>query len=191
MATESPPDLIILDLTLPDTDGNEICRALKRSDATRDVPVMIVSVNNAEIDRVVAFELGVDDFVAKPFSLRELVLRIRAVLRRYEQSKQSDGQISYGPVQLDRLSHRVWVDGRQVELSLLEFKILQALCEQGRRVRSREELLEIIWGSEAAISARSVDAYVKRLRKKLGPARHCIETVRGVGYRLTPVRNGI
>jgi two-component system phosphate regulon response regulator PhoB len=185
LVTSWRPDLVVLDLILPDLSGSELCRTLKLDEATRTTPLIAVTTLKEEIDRVVAFELGVEDYIVKPFSLRELILRIRAVLRRSAASRDGEGPLQCGRVKLDRLAHRAWVDSESVDLSHLEFKILLTLCEHKNRVQSREALLSSVWGGDATISVRSVDAYVKRLREKLGPARHCIETVRGVGYRLS------
>jgi two-component system, OmpR family, phosphate regulon response regulator PhoB len=178
------PDLVLMELTLPDIDGNELLRSIRRTGETRGIAVMVVTQRTDEIDRVVAFELGADDCVTKPFSTRELGLRVRAVLRRRAGSAGERGP-GTGRVRVDPVAHRVWVDGREVALSLLELRILIALSERRAAVRTREDLLHVVWGAESGVSLRSVDAYVKRLRKKLGAARYCIETVRGVGYRLS------
>jgi two-component system phosphate regulon response regulator PhoB len=181
-------DLILMDLEQPDTDGNELLRTLKRDKTLSHAPVIVVSGRAEEIDRIVAFELGADDFVGKPFSPRELALRARAVLRRSEGTERDSDALQDGRLRVDRLAHRVWVDSEPLELSLLEFRILGALFDQRARVRTREELLDTVWGPDSGVSVRSVDAYVKRLRKKLGRARYYIETVRGVGYRLAAPR---
>jgi two-component system phosphate regulon response regulator PhoB len=145
---------------------------------------MMVTARNAEIDRVVAFELGVDDYITKPFSMRELLLRVRAILRRQVVPQASEeGIIDFGALRIDRAAHRVWVCGKEVELTLLEFKLLLTLFERRNRVQTRLALLDDVWGIDSKISPRSVDAHVKRLRERLGKARDYIETVRGVGYR--------
>jgi two-component system phosphate regulon response regulator PhoB len=183
LARELVPDLLLLDLMLPDVSGTEICRALKDDPKTRRLRVMMLTARGEEIDRVVGFELGADDYVTKPFSVRELLLRIRAVLRRGDSTPPRAHVDEFGVLRIDREAHRVWVAGDEVELTALEFKLLVTLYERRNRVQSRSALLDGVWGSEAKVSARTVDAHVKRLREKLLAARDYIETVRGIGYR--------
>jgi two-component system phosphate regulon response regulator PhoB len=183
LAHQVRPDLVLLDLMLPDIRGTEVCRALKQSASTKAIPVIVVTACGEEVDRVVAFELGADDYVVKPFSIRELLLRIRAVLRRPTQEKASQRSFEFGVLRVDRDAHRVWVRGEEIALTALEFKILTTLYERGQRVQTRDTLLDHVWGGDTPASTRTVDAHVKRLREKLGEARHYIETVRGVGYR--------
>jgi two-component system phosphate regulon response regulator PhoB len=183
LAREHKPDLVLLDLMLPDVTGIDVCRALKDDAKTRAIPVVILTARGEEIDRVVGFELGADDYVTKPFSVRELLLRIRAVLRRGETTPIPPGVAEFGGLRIDRDAHRVWVEGAEIELTALEFKLLVTLFERKNRVQSREALLDSVWGMDTKISTRTVDAHVKRLREKLGSARDYIETVRGVGYR--------
>lgn len=179
------PDLLIVDLMLPDLSGNEICRAVRASSHGKTLPILILSARGEEIDRVVGFELGADDYVTKPFSVRELMLRAKALVRRAqsEAKTQTDDSIYFGPLRIDRQAHRLWVDGTEVTLTALEFKLLVTLFERRNRVQTRAGLLEHVWGIHAHISTRTVDAHVKRLREKLGSARDYVETVRGVGYR--------
>jgi two-component system phosphate regulon response regulator PhoB len=179
------PDIVVMELVQADIEGTELLRNIRRGSYARVIPVMIVSTRADEIDRIVAFELGADDYLTKPYSTREFGLRIRALMRRRATAGTGDRNAPNGRVRIDRLAHRVWVDEHEVALSVLEFRILTALHERRSGVHTREDLLEAVWGNESGVSLRSVDAYVKRLRKKLGPARHCIETVRGVGYRLS------
>lgn len=183
LARETHPDLVLLDLMLPDTSGIEICRTLKSEVTTRRVPVVMVTAKNDEIDRVVGFELGADDYIVKPFSVRELVLRVRAVLRRHDPPPAPGRAVEFGDLRIDRDAHRVWVRDEEVDLTALELKLLLTLFDRKNRVQSRESLLETVWGMDARISTRTVDAHVKRLREKLAEARDYIETVRGVGYR--------
>jgi two-component system phosphate regulon response regulator PhoB len=187
LAREMKPDLVLLDLMLPDLSGTEVCRAIRSDQQLRMIPVLVVSALGAEIDRVVGFELGVDDYVTKPFSVRELVLRVRAILRRGTNTNVLVGAIEFGCLRVDREAHRVWVGPAEVSLTALEFKLLITLYERRDRVQSRDALLDQVWGMETRISTRTVDAHVKRLREKLGAARDYIETVRGIGYRFTGV----
>ncbi|MGC4091910.1 MAG: response regulator [Polyangiaceae bacterium] len=187
LAREQRPDLILLDLMLPDVSGTEVCRAIKDDPSTRATPVVVLTARSGEIDRVVGFELGADDYVTKPFSIRELMLRIRAVLRRSESRPVEGNLVDFGSLRVDRDAHRVWVDSEEIELTLLEFKLLVTLYDRRNRVQSRGSLLDHVWGMDTKISTRTVDAHVKRLREKLGSARDYIETVRGVGYRFAEI----
>lgn len=191
---ERRPDLVLLDLMLPDVSGTEICRRLKGAGETRDIPVVMVTARGEEIDRIVGLELGADDYVTKPFSVRELMLRIKAILRRdvTRDAGTAAGAAAkpvkpvrhHGRISIDRDRHRVEVDGAEVALTALEFKLLTTLVERQGRVQTREMLLSDVWGIDADIETRAVDANVKRLRRKLGSAGESLETVRGVGYRM-------
>jgi two-component system phosphate regulon response regulator PhoB len=147
--------------------------------------VIMLTARGEEIDRVVGFELGADDYVVKPFSIRELLLRIQAVLRRgkREEVPENDRSVEFGRLRIDRAAHRVWVDGTEIELTALEFKLLLTLYDRRNRVQTRSALLDDVWGIQADITTRTVDTHVKRLREKLDKARDYVETVRGVGYR--------
>lgn len=187
-AQEPVPDLILLDLMLPDLSGVEVCRRLRQDEHTRDIPVMMVTAKGEEIDRVVGFEVGADDYVVKPFSVRELLLRVRAVLRRArpetpEGSSPSGEEVVFGALRVDLAGHQVFVDGEELRLTVLEFKLLTTLLTRKGRVQTRETLLADVWGIEADVTTRTVDTHVKRLREKLGAAGDWVETVRGVGYR--------
>lgn len=177
------PDLVLLDVMLPDIFGTEVCRSLREDPATASVPIIMVTAKGREDDRVEGLAVGADDYVTKPFSLRELSLRIDAILRRAQPSAKREQFISFGVLRIDPLAHRAWVGGREVELSALEFKLLLVLHERRNRVQSRTALLDSVWGVTADVTTRTVDTHVKRLREKLGEARRYIDTVRGVGYR--------
>ncbi|HWZ87778.1 MAG TPA: response regulator, partial [Polyangiaceae bacterium] len=152
---ERAPDLVLLDLMLPDMPGTEVCRTIKDNPATRTLPVVMLTARGEEIDRVVGFEIGADDYITKPFSVRELVLRIRAVLRRRELPTGESANIEFGNLRIDRAAHRVWVDGEEIELTALEFKLLVTLYERRNRVQSRGSLLDQVWGIETKISTRT------------------------------------
>lgn len=183
LAREEPPDLVLLDLMLPDLPGTEVCRTLKREPATQGAAVVMVTAKGEEIDRVVGFELGADDYVVKPFSVRELLLRVQAILRRSWSEQPVAPTFEFGCLRVDREAHRVWVTNKEVELTALEFKLLTTLHDRRNRVQTRGALLSDVWGIDADITTRTVDTHVKRLREKLGAAGEYIETVRGVGYR--------
>jgi two-component system phosphate regulon response regulator PhoB len=183
MAREGHPDVILLDLMLPDVPGTTVCKTLRKEPATHDARIIIVTAKGEEIDRVVGFELGADDYVTKPFSVRELILRVQAVLRRGEPSIPE--QVEFGDLEIDLAAHRVWVRKAELSLTALEFKLLVTLLERKNRVQTRSVLLSDVWGIDADITTRTVDTHVKRLREKLGSAGAYIETVRGVGYRFT------
>ena len=178
------PDLVVLDLMLPDIPGTEVCRQLKSSPRTRNVPVLMLTARTDEVDRVVGFELGADDFVTKPFSVRELVLRIRAILRRGGAGEEEDLRETVGPLRVDPVAHRAYVDGAEVALTALEFRLLTTFMSRLGRVQTRETLLQDVWGLASDLQTRTVDTHVKRLREKLGAGREMIETVRGIGYRM-------
>ncbi|MBI4954450.1 MAG: response regulator transcription factor [Myxococcales bacterium] len=178
------PGLVLLDLMLPDVPGTEVCRALRADPRTAGIGIVMLTAKGEEIDRVVGFEVGADDYVVKPFSVRELALRVDAVLRRKGGAAPViESPQVFGRLRIDRAAHRAWVDASQVELTALEFKLLVGLYERKNRVQSRAALLADVWGIEADVTTRTVDTHVKRLREKLGAAADYIETVRGVGYR--------
>lgn len=183
-AEEQPrPDLVILDLMLPDMSGLDVCRALKQSPATAAIPIIMLTARGEEIDRVVGFEVGADDYVVKPFSTRELILRAKAVLRRRTRERQPEEVLRFGRLRLDVGAHRVWVDEEERPITSLELRLLETLIERRGRVQSRETLLADVWGITADVTTRTVDTHVKRLREKLGAAGAYIETIRGAGYR--------
>ncbi len=179
------PDLVLLDVMLPDVSGTEICRQIKGDPRTRHVPVVMLTAKGEEVDRVVGFEIGADDYVTKPFSVRELVLRLKAVLRRAGGGRPAERPPeSVGPIRVDVDAHRVFVDEAEVQLTPLEFRLLTTMMARLGRVQSREQLLEDVWEMSAEVETRTVDTHVKRLREKLGSGRDLLETVRGIGYRL-------
>ncbi len=182
---QSRPDLVVLDVMLPDITGFEVCRRLRRSSATIRLPVIMLTAKGEEVDRIVGFEVGADDYVVKPFSPRELILRVEAILRRTVSPAEVDGPevISLGNLSIDIPAHRVEVDGAEILLTALEFRLLLDLASRAGRVQSRESLLERVWGYSPDVETRTVDTHVKRLREKLGEGAKHIETVRGVGYR--------
>ena len=185
MVRDGRPDLVLLDLMLPDAPGTDVCKSLKADASTAGIPILMLTAKGEEIDRVVGFELGADDYVTKPFSVRELLLRIQAVLRR-GRSAQADPvakHVEFGVLRIERDAHRAFVDGKEVELTALEFKLLTTLYDRRNRVQTRATLLDEVWGIRADITTRTVDTHVKRLREKLDGARDYVETVRGVGYR--------
>lgn len=188
------PDLVLLDLMLPDISGTEVCRQIRQNSDSDRLPIVMLTARDEEIDRVVGFEAGADDYVSKPFSMRELILRIRAILRRSEsaehqsqpepeQDDEEGEELSFGELAVDVPGHRVWVDDDEVSLTALEFKLLTTFLRRKGRAQTREVLLSDVWGITADIKTRTVDTHVKRLREKLGSAGEYIETVRGVGYR--------
>jgi two-component system phosphate regulon response regulator PhoB len=183
LARDRSPDLVLLDLMLPDLSGTEVCKALRKDPKTHGLAILMLTAKGEEIDRIVGFELGADDYVVKPFSVRELLLRIDAILRRGKGEQIGLLPIQFGRLRVDREAHRVWVDDREVELTAIEFKLLVTLHDRRNRVQSRTALLDDVWGISAPVTTRTVDTHVKRLREKLGPAGDYIETVRGVGYR--------
>ena len=182
IASEALPDLVLLDWMLPDRSGTEVCRQLKGAPATTRIPVIFVTARGDEVDRIVGFEVGAADYIVKPFSIRELVLRVQAVLRRTD-SVTPVKTVAFGCLSIDEGAHRVWVDEQEVELTLLEWKLLLALYETRDRVQSRGALLDSVWGMDVSITTRTVDTHVKRLRDKLQRAGEYVETVRGIGYR--------
>jgi two-component system, OmpR family, phosphate regulon response regulator PhoB len=183
-AREQRPDLVLLDLMLPDMPGTEVCRQLRAGPPTRDILIVMLTAKGEEADRVRGFEVGADDYVTKPFSVRELVLRLKAILRRSGPSKDGLAQITLGPLKLDVGSHRFYVEGKEVTLTALEFRLLEYLMARVGRVQTRDQLLEEVWGLSSSLETRTIDTHVMRLRDKLGPARAFLETVRGVGYRI-------
>jgi two-component system phosphate regulon response regulator PhoB len=179
------PDLVLLDVMLPDVPGTEICRNLRADPRTANVPVILCSARSTEADRVAGLEAGADDYVTKPFSMRELILRVRAVLLRSRARRQGEPFPSVaGTVRVDVAAHRAFVGDRELALTPVEFRLLLVLLSPPGRARSREELLQTVWNTGGETS-RTIDTHVRRLREKLGAASACLQTVRGVGYRVS------
>ena len=176
------PDLILLDLMLPDLSGIELCRTIRANARTKHVAVIMVTAWGEEPERVEGFETGADDYVVKPFSVRELLLRAQSLLRRLHASEPCRS-LCFGCIRIDQSAHRVWIEDEEISLTALEFRLLSTLANRRGRVQSRERLLEDVWEMQSTITTRTVDTHVKRLRKKLRMAGGYIETLRGVGYR--------
>ena len=180
------PDLVLLDLMLPGVGGLELTRMLKREATTARLPIVMLTARGEEVDRIVGLELGADDYISKPFSPREVVLRVKAVLRR-RQPEESDGErLEIGGIRLDIAGHQLRLRGKEVPLTATEFRLLRLLMERSGRVQTRGQLLSDVWGYAEDIDSRTVDTHIRRLRRKLGPEADRIETVIGVGYRLRP-----
>jgi two-component system phosphate regulon response regulator PhoB len=183
MARQRVPELIVLDVMLPELGGLEVCKSLRRDPATREVPILMLTARATEIDRVLGLELGADDYVTKPFSTRELVLRVKNLLRRKTAGQGEQTNIQVGGLSIDLARHRICFQGRPLDLTLTEFKLVTVLAERRGRVQSRDQLLKDVWGYNSAIDTRTVDTHMRRLRHKLGGAARYLDTVRGVGYR--------
>ncbi len=182
MARSKLPDLILLDLMLPGLDGLSVCRELERGANTASIPVIMLTAKGEEMDRVVGLELGADDYMVKPFSVRELLLRIRNILKRHVQAA-AGGSLSRHGLSLDPGAHKAAVEGVSIDLTATEFRLLENMLRHAGQVRSREQLLDDVWGYHFEGYARTVDTHMRRLRAKLGAAADLLETVRGVGYR--------
>ena len=178
--------LILLYLMLPDGSGLDLCRKLKADQSTSSIPIIILTAKDDEVDKVVGFELGADDYVTKPFSVRELILRIKAILKRKVQKPEvTEVEREFGELRIDSDSHEVFVNGEEVSLTALEFRLLKQLVDRRGRVQTRDQLLSDVWGYSADITTRTVDTHIKRLREKLGPIGKYVQTIRGVGYKFT------
>jgi DNA-binding response OmpR family regulator len=184
VAKSQLPALIVLDLMLPGMSGLDVCKALKVEAATKNIPILMLTAKAEEVDRILGFELGADDYMTKPFSPRELVLRVQSVLRRAAAQPEKAEVLKLGEILVDRTRHGVSVRGKEIDLTATEFKLLSTLMERRGRVQSRDVLLNDVWGYESVIDTRTVDTHVRRLREKLGKASDCIETIRGFGYRM-------
>ncbi|MDI6731318.1 MAG: winged helix-turn-helix domain-containing protein [Candidatus Margulisbacteria bacterium] len=183
-AREKSPALILLDLMLPGMSGLDICKIIKKEEKTANIPIIILTAKGSEVDKIVGLEIGADDYITKPFSMRELVARIKTILKRYgAKAAIPPAAIKYPNLEVDPDKHAVKVTGKMVELTAKEFLLLQHLASNPDRVFSREKLLDQVWGVDVAIETRTVDVHVRRLREKLGKAGKYIQTLRGVGYK--------
>ncbi len=180
-------DVIILDLMLPDGSGLTLCRDIKSEPKTKNIPVIILTAKTEEVDRVVGFELGADDYVTKPFSIRELILRVKAILKRGASTEKNteDAEHSFGELSINFEEHQAYINGQEISLTALEFKLLKHLIKRKGRVQTRDQLLEDVWGYSSNVTTRTVDTHIKRLREKLGLVGGHIQTIRGVGYRFS------
>ena len=177
------PNLVILDVMMPEIDGMEVCKLLRRDPATSNIPIIMLTAKASEVDRVLGLELGADDYVVKPFSPRELVLRVKKLLDRGKPAEAAKEKMVFGDLVIDMPRHAVFWKGKQIELTATEFKLLMTLAQRKGRVQSRDTLLRDVWGYESMIDTRTVDTHMRRLREKLGPAAKYLDTLRGVGYR--------
>lgn len=177
-------DLVILDIMLPKMDGLETCKRIKQDRRLSAVPVIMLTAKGEEVDRIIGFELGADDYIVKPFSPRELVLRVKAILSRGKPKESVKEILNVGPIKVDIPRCEVAIDGKKIRLTAMEFKLLVTLISAKGRVQSRDRLLEEVWNLDADVTTRTVDTHIKRLRQKLGAAGHMVQTVRGHGYKL-------
>ena len=178
--------LLLLDLMLPDGSGLDLCKKIKGNPETESIPIIILTAKEDEVDKVVGFELGADDYVTKPFSVRELILRIKAVLKRGQKKEDIlEVERQFGDLSIDVESHEVKVNYDEIDLTALEFRLLRQLVDRRGRVQSRDQLLSDVWGYSSEVTTRTVDTHIKRLREKLGPMGKYVQTIRGVGYKFS------
>ncbi len=181
------PDVLILDLMLPGVSGLDICKSIRADDDIRDMSIIMLTAKGEEIDRVIGFELGADDYVTKPFSVRELILRVKVLLKKQRESLVQNKLVTFGAIRIDLDAHELKINDKEIVLTALEFKLLQHLVKRKGRVQTREQLLGDVWGYSAEVTTRTVDTHIKRLREKLGNTSDYIQTIRGVGYRFSNV----
>ena len=181
------PDVLILDLMLPGVSGLDVCKSIRTDDDIRDMSIIMLTAKGEEIDRVIGFELGADDYVTKPFSVRELILRVKVLLKKQRESLVENKLVTFGPIRIDLDAHELKINDKEIVLTALEFKLLQHLVKRKGRVQTREQLLGDVWGYSAEVTTRTVDTHIKRLREKLGNTSEYIQTIRGVGYRFSNV----
>ena len=181
------PDVLILDLMLPGLSGLDVCKSIRADDDIKDMSIITLTAKGEEIDRVIGFELGADDYVTKPFSVRELILRVKVLLKKQRESLVENKLVTFGPIRIDLDAHELKINDKEIVLTALEFKLLQHLVKRKGRVQTREQLLGDVWGYSAEVTTRTVDTHIKRLREKLGNTSDYIQTIRGVGYRFSNV----
>ncbi len=179
------PNLVILDLMLPGISGLDVCRELRSNENHNNIAVVMLTAKSEEIDRIVGFELGADDYVTKPFSVRELILRVKVLIKKRFQNPINEQILEFGPIIMNLGAHDVIVDGQNIILTALEFKLLKHLMKRKGRVQTRDQLLGDVWGYSSEVTTRTVDTHIKRLREKLGEPGDLIQTIRGVGYRFS------
>tara|TARA_B100001248_G_scaffold258124_1_gene241740 strand:+ start:1322 stop:2002 length:681 start_codon:yes stop_codon:yes gene_type:complete len=177
------PNLVILDLMLPGVSGLDVCRELRSNDNYDGIGIVMLTAKSEEIDRIVGFELGADDYVTKPFSVRELILRVKVLLKKRTDDGANEQILEFGPILMNLDAHEVSIDGKIINLTALEFKLLKHLLKRKGRVQTRDQLLGDVWGYSSEVTTRTVDTHIKRLREKLGKPGDLIQTIRGVGYR--------
>ena len=180
---KNKPNLVILDLMLPGVSGLDVCRKLRSNDNYDGIGIVMLTAKSEEIDRIVGFELGADDYVTKPFSVRELILRVKVLLKKRTDDGANEQILELGPILMNLDAHEVLIDGKIVNLTALEFKLLKHLLKRKGRVQTRDQLLGDVWGYSSEVTTRTVDTHIKRLREKLGEPGDLIQTIRGVGYR--------
>ena len=181
------PEVLILDLMLPGLSGLDVCKSIRADDDIKDMSIIMLTAKGEEIDRVIGFELGADDYVTKPFSVRELILRVKVLLKKQRESLAQNKLVTFGPIRMNLDAHELKVNDKEIVLTALEFKLLQHLVKRKGRVQTREQLLGDVWGYSAEVTTRTVDTHIKRLREKLGNTADYIQTIRGVGYRFSNV----
>ncbi len=178
------PDLLILDLMLPGMSGLDLCKEIRADKTLKNLAIIMLTAKGEEVDRIIGFELGADDYVTKPFSVRELILRVKVILKKQTESVESNELVEFGPIKLNLDAHEVLINNDEIILTALEFKLLKHLLQRRGRVQTRDQLLGNVWGYSSEVTTRTVDTHIKRLREKLGTVGDYIQTVRGVGYRL-------
>tara|TARA_Y100001970_G_scaffold9312_1_gene10854 strand:- start:1310 stop:2008 length:699 start_codon:yes stop_codon:yes gene_type:complete len=178
------PDLLILDLMLPGMSGLDLCKEIRADKTLKNLAIIMLTAKGEEVDRIIGFELGADDYVTKPFSVRELILRVKVILKKQTESVESNELVEFGPIKLNLDAHEVLINNDEIVLTALEFRLLKHLLQRRGRVQTRDQLLGDVWGYSSEVTTRTVDTHIKRLREKLGTVGDYIQTVRGVGYRL-------
>ena len=178
------PDLLILDLMLPGMSGLDLCKQIRADKSLQNLAIIMLTAKGEEVDRIIGFELGADDYVTKPFSVRELILRVKVILKKQNDAVENNELVEFGPIKLNLDAHEVLINDDEIILTALEFKLLKHLVQRRGRVQTRDQLLGDVWGYSSEITTRTVDTHIKRLREKLGTVGDYIQTVRGVGYRL-------